>query len=506
MKLRTRIIAISCITVLAASMICELFIWVYTGKNLKNEARLKGLQEYSTLVRKIEQEITENSDSNQDEIYLNYLMKSFNDNYNICYLVNDFKETENDKIVEKEFSEVVDNENIKQEISQDEGDESTNEEIVEVYNNTVFSYKQLNRLEYNSDSSITNVGDTRDNNTEDLLFASLNYEGRSYIVYNTTLGRNICIYRVYDITYVQENLVELALVMAGITLIVMTVAIIILLLVLKREFKPLQQLNDTAKSMAEGYYANRIDIKRKDEIGQLGENFNKMAEAVEVRTNSLEESEQRKTIFMGNLTHELKTPMTAISGYAQTLLSTKISEEDQREALQYIYEECGRLERLSKKMMNLLELGQSEELKFCDTPVKTIFDAVEKSCKVILEQKQISLQCIEQGEHFNMEPDLMTDVLINLVDNAVKASESQSQIIIRAQDNRIEVQDFGRGIPKEEQEKILEPFYMINKSRSRKNGGAGLGLALIAVIVQKHNIKMSIESEIGKGSKFVLEF
>lgn len=502
MKLRTRIIGISCITVLAASMICELFIWVYTGKNLKNEAILKGLQEYSILIHKIEQEIADNSGSGQDEVSLNYLMKSFNDNYNICYLVNEM-ETDSG---ENDFSEVVADGNMEQEIAQTEGDETKEQEVLEVYNNTVFSYKQLDGLQYKADSAIVNIGNIRNNSTEDLLFGSLNYKGRNYIVYNTTLDGNICIYKVYDITYVQENLIELALVMAGITLIVMTAAIIILLIVLKREFKPLQQLNDTANSMAEGYYDNRIDIKRKDEIGQLGENFNKMAEAVELRTNSLEESEQRKTIFMGNLTHELKTPMTAISGYAQTLLSTKISEEDQREALQYIYEECGRLERLSKKMMNLLELGQSEELKFCDTPVKNIFDAVEKSCKVILDKKQISLQCIEQGEHFNMEPDLITDVLINLVDNAVKASEPGSQIILRAEDNCVEVQDFGRGIPKEEQEKILEPFYMIDKSRSRKNGGAGLGLALIAVIVQKHNIKMSIESEVGKGSKFVLEF
>lgn len=492
MKLRTRIIGISCITVLAASMICELFIWMYTGKNLKNEAILKGMQEYSILVRKIEQEIADNPGSNQDEISLNYLIKSLDDNYNICYLLNTATETDSEESIQREVSEVE--------------EETEKQEVVEVYNNTVFTYEQLNGLQYQSDTSIVNIGNTRSNSTEELLFSSLNYEGRNYIVYNTMLLGNVCIYRVYDITYVQENLIELALVMAGITLIVMTIAIIVLLMILKKEFKPLQQLNDTAKSMAEGYYDNRIDIKKKDEIGQLAENFNKMAEAVELRTNSLEESEQRKTIFMGNLTHELKTPMTAISGYAQTLLSTKISEEDQGEALQYIYEECGRLERLSKKMMNLLELGQSEELKFCDTLVKTIFEAVEKSCKVILEEKQIALQCIEHGEHFNMESDLMTDVLINLVDNAVKASEPGSEIILRAQDNRIEVQDFGRGIPKEEQEKILEPFYMIDKSRSRKNGGAGLGLALIAVIVQKHNIKMSIESDVGKGSKFVLEF
>ena len=87
-----------------------------------------------------------------------------------------------------------------------------------------------------------------------------------------------------------------------------------------------------------------------------------MAEAVEQRTRSLEESEQKKTIFMGNLTHELKTPMTAISGYAQTLLTAKLDEEEKQEALQYIYEECKRLERLSKKMMKLLGLSESEDI------------------------------------------------------------------------------------------------------------------------------------------------
>ena len=227
---------------------------------------------------------------------------------------------------------------------------------------------------------------------------------------------------------------------------------------------------------------------------------------MEQRTKSLEESEQKKTIFMGNLTHELKTPMTAISGYAQTLLSAKISEEEQREALMYIYEECGRLERLSKKMMNLLELSENPEINFTDTPVADIFQAAEKSCQVLLKKKDISLKCMESGQHFYMDSDLMTDVLINLIDNAVKASEPGAEIILYAHDNMIEVQDFGKGIPQEELEKILEPFYMIDKSRSRKNGGAGLGLALIAVIVEKHHIKMSIDSEVGKGTRFILEW
>ncbi|MDE6231753.1 MAG: sensor histidine kinase, partial [Lachnospiraceae bacterium] len=102
--------------------------------------------------------------------------------------------------------------------------------------------------------------------------------------------------------------------------------------------------------------------------------------------------------------------------------------------------------------------------------------------------------------------DLMTDVIINLIDNGVKASNKGGRIILRSYGNCIEVQDFGRGIPKEEQEKILEPFYMVDKSRSRKSGGAGLGLALAALIAKRHNILLKIDSEQGQGTRMILQF
>lgn len=138
--------------------------------------------------------------------------------------------------------------------------------------------------------------------------------------------------------------------------------------------------------------------------------------------------------------------------------------------------------------------------------IKKLFLSVAMSCEIILKNKEISLEIVENGEHFVMDFDLMTDVLINLLDNAIKASEEGAKIILRATDRCIEVQDFGRGIPKDEQNKILEPFYMVDKSRSRKNGGAGLGLALVSLILEKHNIKMSIVSELGEGSRFILKF
>ena len=98
----------------------------------------------------------------------------------------------------------------------------------------------------------------------------------------------------------------------------------------------------------------------------------------------------------------------------------------------------------------------------------------------------------------------MTDVLVNLIDNAIKASSAHSEILLYSSERGITVEDHGCGIPEDEKEKILEPFYMIDKSRSRKSGGAGLGLALTALILKHHHMTLEIESEVGKGTKMTI--
>jgi signal transduction histidine kinase len=225
-----------------------------------------------------------------------------------------------------------------------------------------------------------------------------------------------------------------------------------------------------------------------------------MAEAVEQRSEKLYEEQRKKTLFMGNLTHELKTPMTAIMGYAETLLTTKLTREDEEEALAYIYSECGRLERLSHKMMQLLELentNENGEIVKTNTPVREIFDASAESCSRLISEKNIQLHIEENGERFLMDVDLMTDVMVNLIDNAIKASKTGGSIyLISGTDENghtfIEVMDEGVGIPDEEKSKITEPFYMVDKSRSRKSGGAGLGLALVKLILEKHGLSLEI--------------
>ena len=157
-------------------------------------------------------------------------------------------------------------------------------------------------------------------------------------------------------------------------------------------------------------------------------------------------------------------------------------------------------------MLRLLELDTEQKLELHELPVKQLFERTKRLCRKLLESKGIRLLCEEHGECFMVEEDLMTEVLINLVDNAVKASGQGDTIRLIAKDRQILVQDMGCGIPEDEKKKILEPFYMIDKSRSRKNGGAGLGLALTALILKRHDVTLAIESEEGKGTTMILNF
>lgn len=463
MRLRTKIILISCISVLAALLAGDIIIWILAGKSFMNEAVAGAYQESFIITKDLEQKLNnlEKVTYNIDSVYLQYLMKSYKDDYNICI------RRSND-----DFSD----------------------DVEEIYNHTIFTPEMLMDKEYK-----------RHEGYEELYYTDFSWENRHYIVFYY-VWREIDVYHINDITDVWNKMEWLILCTIFLTVFLTAVTSLILFRILNRVLEPLKELNDTTKSMAEGVYGQRVEIRKMDEIGQLGENFNKMADAVETRTRSLEESEKRKTLFMGDLTHELKTPLTAISGYAQTLLSAKISKEDEEEALMYIDEECKRLGRLSQKMMRLLELDQDAVMEVVETPVKVLFDAAAKACKAILKEKQIVLECTEHGEVFPMDLDLMTDALINLIDNGVKASPVGGKIVLKAYDRCIEVEDFGQGIPKEEQDRIMEPFYMIDKSRSRKSGGAGLGLALTALIAKRHNIGLRIDSEVGRGTRFILQF
>ena len=202
--------------------------------------------------------------------------------------------------------------------------------------------------------------------------------------------------------------------------------------------------------------------------------------------------------------------MTAIIGYSDTLLNLQLKEEQKKKALGYIGSECRRLSRLSVKMMELTGLYQTGE-KSVQMEMVRIAELLQQLTDLTayrLQEKQIRMQteCEPEGLEKKLDRDLMLSLLMNLVDNACKASKVGGKLLVRADEEGISVQDDGKGIPAEEISRVTEAFYMVDKSRARSRGSVGLGLALCKRIADIHGAKLEIESEVGKGTKVLVRF
>ncbi len=226
-------------------------------------------------------------------------------------------------------------------------------------------------------------------------------------------------------------------------------------------------------------------------------------------TRPLQAVNEAQRQLIGSMSHELKTPLTAIKGYSETLLGVRLSQEQKERALLYINRESGRLSRLSEKMMELTRLYEPECSIACvESSVEALFEAVEESVKHGLCEKNLTL--LTEGEYRGltkrMDVDLMTGFLINLVNNSAMASEEGGCIFMGADKDSLWVRDEGCGIPPEELEKVRKAFYRVDSSRSRKSGNMGLGLALCEQIASVHQGKMKIESREGVGTKVSIFF
>ncbi|MCC8090204.1 MAG: HAMP domain-containing histidine kinase [Oscillospiraceae bacterium] len=219
--------------------------------------------------------------------------------------------------------------------------------------------------------------------------------------------------------------------------------------------------------------------------------------------DNLENVASRREEFIASFAHELKTPLTAIIGYADMLRSKDMTPKSRFTAAGYIFSEGKRLEALSLKLMDIIVAGRQEfELKRFE--VGYFIRSIAAVTVPSLSEDGITLDMRWEPGVIEVEPDLFKTLLINLVDNARKASRRNSAIELfgKVEDDgyAIYVRDHGRGMPQEELSRITEPFYMIDKSRSRAQNGAGLGLALCQRIAELHATKLEYESEEGKGT------
>ncbi len=217
---------------------------------------------------------------------------------------------------------------------------------------------------------------------------------------------------------------------------------------------------------------------------------------------------ERQERFVGSFAHEMKTPMTSLIGYAELIRSGTLTQEEQAEAAGYLYSEGKRLESLSRKLLELLVV-QRQDIPLAEVSPGELVEELARRLGPPYRARGISVTCDCEEGRCLLEPDLTWSLLLNLADNAQKAMEGGGELSFRLrmlEDGcRIQVTDTGRGIPPQALEHLTEAFYRVDKARSRKQGGFGLGLALCQEIAALHNGSIRFENRPQGGARVTVE-
>ena len=273
--------------------------------------------------------------------------------------------------------------------------------------------------------------------------------------------------------------------------------------------RPVRELDKAAQNIAAGNYDQRVSVNSNDEIGSLAQQFNRMADEIEGRIQQLQLESVRQQRFIDNLTHESRTPLTSIIGYAELLQKVDYDPALFQKGLNYIHSEGKRMLNLNNMLLDLT-FYREKNFELLPQPVLPICREVQEIITVRAAERNITIEV--QGDDFvlPLDSDLMKSLLLNLVDNALKASNDNSRIIIGTVLNEdakvLYVLDFGRGMEAKELEKIKEPFYRVDKARSRKDGGVGLGVAICNQIAHTLQGRLDYESEPNKGTTAKIYF
>ena len=323
----------------------------------------------------------------------------------------------------------------------------------------------------------------------------------------STETRRVYMETFQDITYLYQTRQRQLSIYRWVTLALFLVYSVISFWLAKFLVRPIRSISRTASRIADGNLEYRIRLKTQDEFGEMVYNFNRMADSLAGKIEELEDAARRQEEFVGNFTHELKTPLTSIIGYADLMRSDESISELNLMCANYIFQEGKRLESLSFRLLDLIVL-KKQEVQLKNVSVIPLLKSIHATVLPILTKEHIQITMKAQKGRVMAEPELMKTVIMNLIDNARKAMSGKGEIALWGTREEkfyvITVQDNGKGIPREQIDKITEAFYMVDKSRSREQGGAGLGLAICAQIVQLHEGSMKFESEEGKGTKVTL--
>jgi two-component system phosphate regulon sensor histidine kinase PhoR len=289
----------------------------------------------------------------------------------------------------------------------------------------------------------------------------------------------------------------------------LVIALTISYFVSKSMTSPIREMKEIAQRLASGDFSRKVRIKNKDELGELAKSLNAMAGELQAKMENLRRMDRVRTDFVANVSHELKTPLTLIKGYIETLEDKAISDKEKAgKFISIIKDHTNRLSNIIDDLLSLSELELSRDsIEKSEFDLKILMDDIVLGFGHALAAKQQKLTIEAEGQNFKIKADRdkIEQVFVNLIDNAIKYTEDGGRIMICLVQQNVDVvvtvEDNGIGIPSEDLDRVFERFYRVDKARSRKLGGTGLGLGIAKHIVLAHKGGIRIESDTGKGTK-----
>ena len=273
----------------------------------------------------------------------------------------------------------------------------------------------------------------------------------------------------------------------------------------KLSVNPVKQINETAKKLSNGEYDARANSRYADEyIRRLGKSINSIAD-------EFENLEQMRKSFVANASHELRSPLTSMQGFLQAILDGTISPEDSEKYLKIVLNETKRLNSLITSMLDLSRMESGKYplslTKFeINGLIRQVIERFEPN--LVKKELQLDVDFARSASYVYADKDKITQVLINLIDNAIKYSPAYSRILVTTHIHDakiyIAVKDKGFGISKKDQMLIWDKFYMTDRARTpNKSKGTGLGLSIVKRIIEDHKEAIRVESNKGAGATFI---
>lgn len=282
--------------------------------------------------------------------------------------------------------------------------------------------------------------------------------------------------------------------------------------ILKKLSTPLESLRKTTQEIEAGNFSVTAEEKGSDEFTLLARSFNAMLNKIHEQMDSLEEEAARnqteaekKQMLVDNMAHELRTPLTSIHGYAEFIEKANTTDERRLVAARYIVSESERLQKISEILLDSAFI-RANTIEMSDVALAPLLADVAERLAGKAAATQAELSCDLSPVTIRGNATLLSMLFYNLTENAIKACSAGGRVCIFCASDRVIVEDNGKGMTAAQLQHITEPFYRTDKSRSRAEGGAGLGLSLCQQIICTHGAQMKFASEPGKGTKVTVIF